>query len=240
MLLHKISHFFNNLELVLDKFFDTQKNFFYNVLERIFIYIFRETRSGVFGLFNTPKMISKAAKRAKEDGYTGFDCLTPFPVHGLEFDMGLSRSRIPYIAFIGGVLGLFAGFSLQFIAHDQVITPIFSYFDGFPNFRSYPLNIGGKPTFSWPAMIPICFELTVLFGGVSTVIGFIMIARLHHPFRPVLHPSITDDKFCLWLPSDSAVYKEDTAIKLLKELGATEITRVSPDGNKAIESSVES
>ncbi len=195
--------------------------------DRFFQYTYRETTKGVFGLFDSPEKISGAAKKAHEKGYTNFDCFTPFPVHGLELDMGFKRSKVPYITFFMGLTGLAIAFILQSMVHEQVIPRWWEFFDPYPNLRSYPLNIGGKPTFSWPAMIPICFELTVLIGGHSTVIGLILLARLYRPFRKVLHPDLTNDKFGLWIPSDSAQYSEESVKQFLTELGAKEITTVS-------------
>ena len=221
------------LEAFLDHFSAVQTAVLHKSLA-FFQYLYRETHSGVFGLFNDPQSIRQAAAKARKEGYTNFDCLTPFPVHGLEEDMGLERSRIPYITFFAGLIGLILGFGLQNMVHEQVIGSTLAYFNDYPNLRSYPLNIGGKPTFSWPAMVPICFELTILLGGHITVAGLILLGGLYRPFRKVLHADITRDKFCLWIPSDSTGYSEDKAITLLKGLNAKEITLVSPEGEKKL------
>ncbi len=233
MIFKNIETYLEKLEAFLDRFFAAQAGLFCRLLS-FFEYTYRETHSGVFGLFSSPDAIRRGAAKTKEQGYTNFDCLTPFPVHGLEEDMGLGRSRIPYITFFAGITGLVLGIGLQVIVHEQVIGSIVPYLNDFPNLRSYPLNIGGKPTFSWPAMIPICFELTILIGGHTTVAGLILLSGLYRPFRRVLHPDITKDKFCLWIPSDSANYLQDKVITLLKELGASEITLVSPGGKKLV------
>ncbi|MBI5266399.1 MAG: DUF3341 domain-containing protein, partial [candidate division Zixibacteria bacterium] len=109
-------------------------------------YDYRETEEGVFGLFDTPEKISAAARAARDKGFTNFDCLTPFPVHGLEFDMGLKRSKVPYITFFMGITGTLTAFAMMYGVHEQVST--------LPYLNSYPLNIGGKPSFAWPAMVP--------------------------------------------------------------------------------------
>lgn len=225
--MEKLNGITEKLELFFDRFFEKQFVAFRNLLDKGFEYTYRETETGVFGLFGTPEQISDAAKKTNAKGYTNFDCLTPFPVHGLEFDMGFKRSKLPYVTFFAGLTGFLIAFLLQFIVHEQVIDyTITRAIDAYPNLNSYPLNIGGKPTYSWPAMIPICFELTVLFGGLATVAGLFMISGLPKPFRKVLHPSITDDKFCLWIPSDSANYDEEGVKAFLQELGAEEITSV--------------
>ncbi len=214
------------LDSFLSSFFAKQGAMFWRSVEALFSFVYKETHSGIFGLFHNPEQLRRAARMTREKGYTSFDCFVPFPVHGLEEDMGLKRSKLPYVTFFAALLGLCIGFALQSLAHAQVVPPIFSFFDTLPNLRSYPLNIGGKPTFSWPAMIPICFELTVLLGGHATVAALILLSRLYRPSRPVLHPDITQDKFCLWIASDSQHYQEEETRAFLEHLGADEITLV--------------
>ncbi|MCB1173642.1 MAG: DUF3341 domain-containing protein [Leptospiraceae bacterium] len=210
----------------LDRILQAPVDGFFNFLDKFFQYSYRETENGVYGLFRTPEDISKAAKESHVRGYTNFDCLTPFPVHGLEFDMGLGRSKVPYITFFAGLTGLCIAFFLQLNVHEQIIPPLWSYLDGLPNLRSYPINIGGKPSFSWPAMVPILFELTVLIGGHTTVAGLILLAKMYRPFRKILHPEITNDRFCLWIPTDSANYDEGQVISFMQSIGAEEIAKV--------------
>ena len=214
-------------EKIADRFFEFPVKLLYKFLDGFFEYTYQETKRGIFGLFDSPEKISSAAKAARDKGLTGFDCLTPFPVHGLEFDMGLNRSKIPYITFFAGITGLIISFMLQFAVHENVLPVTISrFFDAYPNLNSYPMNFGGKPTYSWPAMIPICFELTVLLGGHTTVIGMLLMSRIPRPSRRILHPDITNDKFCLWIPDSSKSYSEEGMKKFLSELGAKNITVV--------------
>ena len=206
-------------EKALDKFFETPVKLLDGFCEKFFEYTYRETKRGVFGLFNSPEKIKDAAKKTHEKGYTHFDCLTPFPVHGLEFSMGLKRSKIPYITFFAGLTGFIVAYLMQLSVHEQIST--------IPYMNSYPLNIGGKPTYSWPAMVPILFELTVLFAGLATAAGLLFLSKMPNASRKILHPGITNDKFALWIPSDSSNYSEEGVKSFLRELGAEEITVVS-------------
>lgn len=216
------------LEATLDRFFDGQVQAFQKLLEKAFEYTYRETEKGVFGLFSTPEQISHAAAETHKKGYTNFDCLSPFPVHGLEHAMGLGRSRMPYIAFWMAMIGFSLAMFIQTNVHEMIIPVTFTHaIDAMPNLNSYPINYGGKPTFSWPAMIPVTFELSVLFAGaIGTITGLLLLSKMPKPSRKILHPSITDDKFCLWIPTDSANYNEDGVKSFMKELGAEEITVV--------------
>lgn len=207
------------LEKALDNFFAAPGRIWQNFAEKFFGYTYRETNKGVFGLFTSPEKILAAAKTTHEKGYTNFDCMTPFPIHGLEFAMGLKRSKIPYITFFAGITGTTLAFLMQFSVHEQV--------SSIPYFNSFPLNIGGKPTYSWPAMVPIMFELTVLLGGLATAAGLMLLSKMPTPSRKVLHPEITNDKFALWIPADSANYSEEGVKSFMRDLGAEEITVVN-------------
>jgi hypothetical protein len=37
---------------------------------------------------------------------------------------------------------------------------------------TFPINIGGRPLFSWPAFAILMFELMVLFAAVGSIIAF--------------------------------------------------------------------
>jgi len=217
-MLATIDRLFQPLENLLDRVFGAILPALHRAVNKIFEYQYLETRKGVFGLFDTPEKIKAAAKAAHEKGYTGFDCLTPFPIHGLEFEMGLKRSKLPLVTFVMGLTGFLTAVMLQTGVHEQIST--------IPYMNSYPLNIGGKPSFSWPAMVPICFGLTVLFGGHCTALTLMLLSKLPRPFRKPLHKDITNDKFAIWIPAHSEGYSEDGVKAFLSSLGAQEITAV--------------
>jgi hypothetical protein len=219
-----IEKVFESIEKFLDKFFGKQIEFIDNFLIKAFKYRYEEPTSGIYAIFSTPEKLLEAAKKSKEKGYTGFDCFSPFPIHGLEHAMGYERSKLPYLTFFAGLTGLLLAIFIQYNAHENLISYTITHaIDAYPNLNSYPLNYGGKPTFSWPAMIPICFELTVLFGGLGTVAGLFLLSRMPKPFRYPLTESITDDKFVIWIPANSQNYNVEEIKSLFQNLGAEEI-----------------
>src|SRR5580704_10166634 len=105
---------------------------------------------GVLASYDTPSAIYHACEQVRDAGFRRFDSYTPFPVHGLDKAMGLGPSYIPWLVLIAGI----TGGSLAFLL--AVWTSAYDY----------PLNIGGKPTWSVPAFIPVIFECTILLSGL--------------------------------------------------------------------------
>lgn len=223
-LLEKI---FSSIENFLDKFFGSQIEFFDKLLKKAFHYRYEEPTKGIYAVFNSPEKLLSSAKKLKEKGYTNLDAFSPFPIHGLEHALGYERSKLPYLTFFAGLTGFLFAFFLQYNTHENLISYTITHaIDAYPNLNSYPLNYAGKPTFSWPAMIPICFELTVLFSGLTTVAGLLLLSRMPKPSRIPLEDSITNDKFVIWIPSDSANYNEEQIKALLQEFHPEKIKTV--------------
>lgn len=180
-----------------------------------------ETRSriyGVVGEFETPRKIIDAADKARLAGYKNMDAYTPFPVEGLPEAMGLKRSLVPLVTLIGGLLGGLGGFGFQYWV--CVI--------------SYAENIGGRSLNSWPAFIPVTFEMTVLGASLFAVFGMLAMNKLPQPHHPLFnvdrfqkHASV--DSFFLCLQSDDPKFSVSEASKFLKEINAQHISEVEDD-----------
>lgn len=118
--------------------------------------------------FSTTPEFFHAAGEVRDAGYRKWDCFTPFPVHGLDDQMGLKRSKVPVFTFCGGLFGFCLG---------TFITFYMSMFD-------YPLIVGGKPYWSPVFPFPVMYELTILNAAFGTLAGmFIMnlLPRHNHP-----------------------------------------------------------
>src|SRR5947199_3873760 len=126
---------------------------------------------GLLAEFNNPEDLLGAARRAREEGYTRLDAFTPFPVEDLADAIGFHKTRVPLITLIGGLIGCSGGFFLQY----------------YPNVIGYPLNLGGRPYYSWPAFIPVTFELTILCAALATVFGMLSLIGFPTPYHPVFN-----------------------------------------------------
>ena len=133
--------------------------------------------------YETPDDLVHAAEIMRDSGYEHWDCHTPYPVHGLDQAMGLKETKIGFISFVCGMVGLVSAvLMIQYM-----------------NNWDYPIIVGGKPPGAFPSMVPIMFELTVLLTGFGTLFGLFHLARLprhHHPiFESDRFERATDDRF---------------------------------------------
>ena len=169
---------------------------------------------GVLAEFATTVDLYHACERVRDAGFTRWDAHTPFPVHGLDRAMGLKRSPLPWIVLVAGLAGAAGGFGLQWWVHAD----------------AYPLVISGKPYFAWPAMIPITFELGVLFAAFGAVFGMLGLNRLpmhNHPlFKSKVFDRVTDDTFFISIESWDPKFDPSGTRKLLESLGARNVELV--------------
>jgi hypothetical protein len=80
--------------------------------------------------------------------------------------------------------------------------------------RDWPVIIGGKP--HWPILsfIPITFELTVLFASIGMVVTFYVVNGQGPGIQnPIIHPRITDDKFCIAFETDGLATSDVDKLK---------------------------
>ena len=102
-----------------------------------------------------------------------------------------------------------------------VIAIVFQYWT---SAVSWPINIGGKPWNSWPAFVPVAFEVMVLCAGMGTVAAFIWATGLRPGRRPLLFdPRITDDRFALALRATGAAFDRGAAVNLLERSHAVTV-----------------
>lgn len=175
-------------------------------------------REGTYGLiaeFNTPSELVLATQQARAAGYRRMECYTPYPVEEAAEAMHFHKTRVPLICLLGGIMGLTtAGLMETWI-----------------NVYAYPLNIAGRPLFSWPAFIIPAYEWTILFAGLSAAFGMLALnglPQLYHPVfnAPNFRNGATTDKFFLCLEASDPKFSLTDTRKFLEQFPAVSVVEV--------------
>jgi hypothetical protein len=159
----------------------------------------------ILGVYDEPAKAAVAVATAQDAGLTRVDAFSPAPDHTLEQLMGARVSPVRLFTLLGAVLGCTAGFAL----------PIYTV-------SSWPLITGGKPLISIPAFVVIAFELTILFGAIFGMLGFLVLARLPRLARkPLSDPRFSNNCFGVEITCDEPLAA--AARTLLADAGAIEV-----------------
>lgn len=164
---------------------------------------------GIAGIWDDEYLILKAARKTREAGFTKFEAISAYPIHGMEEACGIKRSWIPYVTFIAGLIGLVCGLLLTW----------------WTSAVDWAVNVGGKPFFSLPAFIPIMFELTILLAALSSVGALFYACKMPRIDPPNIDPDLSSHRFAIFIPHNDVGYDEAKLEKMFKELGATEVKK---------------
>ena len=175
-------------------------------------------RPEVYGLlaeFHSPHEVVEAARRVHEAGFRNVDGYSPYPIEELSEALELHHSPLPKLVLAGGLLGLLAGFGLEYWA--AVI--------------EYPMNIGGRPFHSWVSFIPPAFETTILFASFGAVFGMLLLNGFPKPYHPVFNiaefaKSASNDKFYLVIEAADPNFDAIRTTDLLKTLNPTFVKEI--------------
>ena len=177
----------------------------------------RSTTYGVMGEFETASQLLKAAEKVRDAGYRNMDAYAPFPVEGLSQALGLKRNYVAPLTLLGGLTGGLTGFGFQY----------------WVNVIAYPLNIGGRPYNSWPAFIPVTFELTILGASLTAVIGMLVLNGLPQPHHPVFNvarfSAASSDRFFICIEATDPKFDLTGTAKFLESIQAQHVTEVRDD-----------
>lgn len=177
-----------------------------------------EETTTIYGLlaeFDTPDALVVAAEQARLAGYRKMDAYSPIPIEELNEALGLRRTRLPKLVFIGGLLGGLAGYGLQY----------------FSAAIAYPVNIGGRPFNSWPQFIPVTFETTVLGAALTCFVGMWALNKLPQPYHPVFNvPAFaraSTDRFFLCIEAADPAFTPDATRRFLEGLHPLGVSEVA-------------
>ena len=169
---------------------------------------------GLLAEYTNVDHVLKAARAVRRAGFTRWDVHSPFPIHGIDYAMGIKPTILPWLVLGMGLTGLASAIALQWYC----------------NAFDYKFMISGKPFWSFPANVPIMFELTVLFSAYTAVFGMLLLNRLPRLYNPLFKHDrfrrATDDRFFVVLDASDPKFDEAASTQLLMDAGATVVERV--------------
>jgi Protein of unknown function (DUF3341) len=161
----------------------------------------------VLGVFEHVDTTVRALEELKGKGYHDLTVYTPVPVHEIEDVVERDRpvSGVRLFTLVGSLIGTISGFLLTIWSAMQ-----------------WNLITGGKPVASIPPFVVIAFELTILFGGIATLIGLVVLGRLPRlQPSPAFDPRFTNDRFGVAV--HCATDRAPSVREILKKAGAEEV-----------------
>jgi len=161
---------------------------------------------GVIGAFRELDAAVGAIEALKKDRLGAVRVYTPTPRHELEEAIAVGRpSPVRRFTLIGGLLGVTFGYWIAIWVSDY-----------------WPLVVGGKPIASWVPYTIFGFEVMVLIGGLSTVVGLLVNARVPRLTMMVGYdPRFSQGDFGIYVATGPDQYKNAEAI--LRQHGAVEV-----------------
>ena len=168
--------------------------------------------SGVLALFERREDLIRAIREARSAGLGSMEAFAPAPDEELVAEVRPGKSPVRWMTLAGAVTGAAAGLVLTI--GTTLIWPT--------------LITGGKPLISLPPFLIIVFELTILFGALATIGGFLIwsvAGRLRNPLP--YDPRFSQGHFGLWIECREAAASR--VADFIKERGAIECEYRSND-----------
>lgn len=166
--------------------------------------------------FDSPAALVEAAKTVHQRGFRNMEAYSPYPVKELD-DVIPGMNPVPLMVLAGGVLGVITALVMQY----------------YVAVYEYPINVGGRPLNSWPAFIPITFELAVLFASIAAFGGTLWLAGLPLPHHPVFNLAefarASNDRFFLMIEASDPLLQHKEFRDSLNELNALSVREVETE-----------
>lgn len=169
---------------------------------------------GLLAEFAQADQLRDGALHARGEGYTVMEAYSPMPVKGLAEIVHARGTRVPLWMLLGAIGG--GGFTYWLEWYSAAV--------------DYPINVGGRPPFSWPAFIPPALEMTILWAvllGVAALLVGSRLPMLHHPLFDIPpFERASSDRFFLLLRAEDPHYDAQRTHAFLTALSPLTISEV--------------
>lgn len=159
------------------------------------------TKGGILASYEYLDSTVDAIEQLRSAGFEEITAYSPYPEHHIEHALGYGQSPVRVWTLVGGLTGAATG--LAFTSWTSL---------------DWPLIVGGKPIISVPAFVPIIFEMTVLFGALSTVVGLFVLSRIPNLKPAVVYdPEFTAGRYGVYVEASGAKLEEARKIMNAQE-----------------------
>ena len=159
---------------------------------------------GVLASFEHIDAATDAIKALRAGGHKDLVVYCSHPNHELEEALETPVSPVRLFTLIGGLTGCTAAFGMT----------IWMNLD-------WPTLVGGKAIAAIPAFVVPGFELTVLLGALSSVLGVVLLSLLLGKRGVLYDPRFSDDRIGVFVPA--AAEGAPALERLFRDAGAEEV-----------------
>ena len=148
----------------------------------------------VYGLYPDGSSAQQAVNRLRAAGLADREItiLSGQPMEDFEFGHIDRKNSLWWVACGGGLIGNATGFFLTWLTE-----------------TSWPMNVGGLPTYAWWPNLIIIFELTMLGAILATVIGLVVTAGLGRRMKGIYDPEVTDGAILVGVENPAEAKADD-------------------------------
>lgn len=173
---------------------------------------------GLLAEFADERQLLVAIRRARSEGrYSAIEAYSPYPIEDIREVLGQRHSHLSLWMLVGAIGG--GAFTYWLEWYSAVV--------------NYPINVGGRPTFSWPAFIPPAVEMTILWAvllGMAAMLFRSRLPRVRHPlFESHEFERASSDRFFLLVRGDDPRFDAIRTQAFLESLSPLSVAEVAEE-----------
>lgn len=172
---------------------------------------------GALAFFDSEKHLVEAIRALRVAGLHRLESHSPYPIHGIDEELGIQPTKLPWLVLGGALVGAAGAFAMQH----------------WMNGMDYPFLISGKPLFSVPSSIPVTFEVAILLAAFAAFLGVLALNGLPRLANPIMKVdafrSVSNDQFALFADTSDQNFEAQRFRTILNEHGVTNVVSVETD-----------